>query len=50
MTRPSTSLYSRILPAPGDALQFVGEAMHGPGELMSLPIQFLAIKSVSSGG
>jgi transcriptional regulator with XRE-family HTH domain len=35
---------------PGDALQFVGEAMHGPGELISLPVQFLAIKSVNSGG
>jgi len=41
---------TRYLLEPGDALQFVGEAMHGPGELMSLPIQFLAIKSVNSGG
>jgi transcriptional regulator with XRE-family HTH domain len=41
---------TRYLLEPGHALQFVGEAMHGPGELMSLPIQFLAIKSVNSGG
>ena len=41
---------ARYLLEPGDALQFVGEAMHGPGELMSLPIQFLAVKSVHSGG
>ena len=40
---------TRYLLEPGDALQFVGEAMHGPGALMSLPIQFLAIKSVQPG-
>lgn len=31
---------------PGDALQFFGEVMHGPSRLISLPIQFLAVKSV----
>ena len=41
---------ARLLLEPGDALQFVGEVMHGPGELITLPIQFLAIKSVTSGG
>ncbi|MQA07732.1 MAG: helix-turn-helix domain-containing protein [Pseudonocardiaceae bacterium] len=41
---------SRYLLEPGDAIQFVGEVMHGPGELISLPIQFLAIKSVTPGG
>lgn len=39
----------RYLLEPGDALQFVGEALHGPAELISLPIQFLAIKSVNRG-
>ena len=32
----------------GDALQFVGEVAHGPGELISLPIQFLAVKSLGA--
>jgi transcriptional regulator with XRE-family HTH domain len=41
---------TRYLLEPGDALQFVGDAMHGPGELISLPIQFLSVKSVNSGG
>ncbi|MBO0828300.1 MAG: helix-turn-helix domain-containing protein [Streptosporangiales bacterium] len=41
---------ARYLLEPGDAMQFVGEVMHGPGELVALPIQFLAIKSVSPGG
>lgn len=41
---------SRYLLEPGDAIQFVGEVMHGPGELVALPIQFLAIKSVTPGG
>lgn len=41
---------SRYLLEPGDAMQFVGEVMHGPGELVSLPIQFLAVKSVRAGG
>ncbi|MGH3499349.1 MAG: helix-turn-helix domain-containing protein [Nocardioidaceae bacterium] len=40
----------RYLLEPGDAMQFVGEVMHGPGELVALPIQFLAIKSVTPGG
>jgi transcriptional regulator with XRE-family HTH domain len=34
----------------GDALQFVGEVAHGPGELISLPIQFLAVKSLGGRG
>jgi len=38
---------ARFLLEPGDALQFVGEVMHGPSELISLPIQFLAVKSVN---
>lgn len=41
---------ARYLLEPGDAIQFVGEAMHGPGELISLPVQFLAVKSVTPGG
>lgn len=40
----------RYLLEPGDAIQFVGEVMHGPGELITLPIQFLAIKSATPGG
>lgn len=40
----------RYLLEPGDALQFVGEVAHGPGELIALPIQFLAIKSVTPAG
>jgi DNA-binding XRE family transcriptional regulator/quercetin dioxygenase-like cupin family protein len=40
---------ARYLLEPGDALQFVGEVMHGPAELISLPIQFLAVKSVNPG-
>ncbi|MFP5068686.1 helix-turn-helix domain-containing protein [Pseudonocardia nantongensis] len=38
----------RYLLEPGDTMQFVGEVMHGPGELISLPIQFLAIKAPGS--
>jgi len=38
---------ARLLLEPGDALQFVGEVMHGPGELVVLPIQFLAVKAVA---
>jgi transcriptional regulator with XRE-family HTH domain len=34
----------------GDALQFVGDVAHGPGELISLPIQFLAVKSLDARG
>lgn len=41
---------SRYLLEPGDTIQFVGEVMHGPGELISLPVQFLAVKSVRPGG
>lgn len=41
---------SRYVLEPGDSMQFVGEVMHGPGELITLPIQFLAIKSVHPGG
>ncbi len=40
----------RYLLEAGDALQFVGEVAHGPGELISLPIQFLAVKSLSARG
>lgn len=40
---------ARYLLEPGDTLQFVGEVMHGPAELISLPIQFLAIKAVNPG-
>jgi transcriptional regulator with XRE-family HTH domain len=40
---------ARYLLEPGDALQFVGDAMHGPAELISLPIQFLAVKAVNPG-
>ncbi|MDQ3052561.1 MAG: DNA-binding protein, partial [Actinomycetota bacterium] len=40
----------RYLLEPGDAIQFVGEVLHGPGELITLPIQFLAVKSVSPSG
>lgn len=39
---------ARYLLEPGDTLQFVGEVPHGPGDLISLPIQFLAVKSVGS--
>ncbi|MDN5747501.1 MAG: XRE family transcriptional regulator [Pseudonocardia sp.] len=41
---------ARYLLEPGDTLQFVGEVAHGPGELISLPIQFLAVKSLGSRG
>jgi DNA-binding XRE family transcriptional regulator/quercetin dioxygenase-like cupin family protein len=41
---------ARYLLEPGDAMQFVGEVMHGPGELIALPVQFLAVKSVRPGG
>lgn len=40
---------TQYLLEPGDAIHFVGEAMHGPSELISLPVQFLAVKSVSAG-
>ena len=35
---------------PGDTLQFVGDVMHGPGDLISLPIQFLAVKALAPRG
>lgn len=38
---------ARYLLEPGDALEFVGEVLHGPAELISLPVQFLAVKSVN---
>ncbi|MDN5859703.1 MAG: XRE family transcriptional regulator [Pseudonocardia sp.] len=41
---------ARYLLEPGDTLQFVGEVAHGPGELISLPIQFLAVKSLDPRG
>ena len=40
----------RYLLEAGDTLQFVGEVPHGPGELVSLPIQFLAVKSLGARG
>ena len=40
----------RYLLEAGDSLQFVGEVAHGPGELISLPIQFLAVKSLGARG
>lgn len=36
---------ARYLLEAGDTLQFVGEVAHGPGDLISLPIQFLAVKA-----
>ncbi len=41
---------TRYLLEAGDTLQFVGEVAHGPGELISLPVQFLAVKSRGSRG
>jgi transcriptional regulator with XRE-family HTH domain len=41
---------ARYVLEPGDTLQFVGEVAHGPGALISLPIQFLAVKSLGSRG
>ena len=38
---------SRFVLEPGDTLQFVGDVMHGPGDLISLPIQFLAVKALA---
>ena len=37
---------ARFVLEPGDTLQFVGDVMHGPGDLISLPIQFLAVKAL----
>lgn len=39
---------ARYLLEPGDAIQFVGEVAHGPGELVALPIQFLAVKALGA--
>jgi transcriptional regulator with XRE-family HTH domain len=41
---------SRYLLEAGDALQFLGEVAHGPGELISLPIQFLAVRALRPRG
>lgn len=41
---------ARYLLEPGDTLQLVGEVAHGPGELIQLPIQFLAVKSLVARG
>jgi transcriptional regulator with XRE-family HTH domain len=41
---------SRYLLEAGDTLQFPGDVAHGPGELISLPIQFLSVKSVGPRG
>jgi transcriptional regulator with XRE-family HTH domain len=41
---------SRYVLEAGDTLQFVGEVAHGPGDLISLPIQFLAVKSLGARG
>jgi transcriptional regulator with XRE-family HTH domain len=40
----------RYLLEAGDTLQFVGEVAHGPGDLITLPIQFLAVKSLGARG
>ncbi|MEE9205642.1 MAG: cupin domain-containing protein [Acidimicrobiia bacterium] len=39
---------ARYVLAPGDALQFEGDAPHGPVRLMDLPIRFLSIKAFGS--
>jgi transcriptional regulator with XRE-family HTH domain len=41
---------ARYLLEPGDTIQFIGEVAHGPGELISLPIQFLAVKALTPRG
>ena len=41
---------SRYLLEAGDTLQFPGDVAHGPGELISLPIQFLSVKSLGQRG
>jgi quercetin dioxygenase-like cupin family protein len=33
---------------PGDALQFDGEASHGPVELIKLPVKFLSVTAVGA--
>lgn len=39
---------SQYLLEPGDTVQFVGEVVHGPGELISLPVRYLAVKALGS--
>jgi transcriptional regulator with XRE-family HTH domain len=41
---------ARYTMRPGDALQFDGEAPHGPDQLIRLPIRFLSITAYSDGG
>ena len=37
---------ARYVLEPGDTIQFVGDVPHGPGDLITLPIQFLAVKAL----
>ena len=50
----SSDLYghggARYTLRPGDALQFDGEAPHGPDQLIRLPIRFLTITAYSDSG
>ena len=41
---------ARYTMRPGDALQFDGEAPHGPDQLIRLPIRFLSITAYADGG
>jgi transcriptional regulator with XRE-family HTH domain len=41
---------ARYTMRPGDALQFDGEAPHGPEQLIRLPIRFLSITAYGDGG
>ena len=38
---------ARYVLEPGDTLQFAGDVLHGPGDLIALPIQFLAVKALA---
>ncbi len=40
----------RYVLRPGDAIQFSGEVVHGPTELVSLPIRFLSVIAYGSPG
>ena len=40
---------STYLLEPGDALQFDGEAPHGPRTLITMPVQFLSVKAYGNG-
>jgi quercetin dioxygenase-like cupin family protein len=40
---------ARYTMRPGDALQFDGEAPHGPDQLIRLPIRFLSITAYGEG-